>query len=227
LDQVKFTSGAVIPLGTALNTTSSVAVWSTGGNTNETFWTGQTNVSRADGITAESGAVKQFQESWMETTVFGVTNVSFWWKVSSITNNGWFRFYTNGVQLFQITGEVGWQLKTNIVLNLGTNTLRWAYSNADFCNTAGRGWVDEVTFSPTFAPSTSITLSTPVVTNGIVSFTVTNKIGWPCNVYYSTNLAADEWTLLVATNTLSTATLNVTDSNAGNSPYRYYRAESY
>jgi hypothetical protein len=86
--------------------------------------------------------------------------------------------------------------------------------------------VDEVTFSPSFAPSSSIMLSTPVVTNGMAQFTVTNKIGWSCKVFYSTNLAANEWTLLLSTNTLSSATVNVTDPTAGNSPYRYYRAES-
>ena len=224
LDQVKFTTGPEIPLGTALNTT--YATWSTGGNDNPTFWTGQTNVSHADGKAAESGAITTGQESSMETTVFGVTNVSFWWKVSSTTNLGLLRFYTNNVQLFQISGEVGWQLKTNIAIPIGTNTLRWTTTN-DVLAIGGltRGWVDEVQFSPTFTPP-SIMLSTPVLTNGPAQFTVTNKIGWPCKVFYSTNLADNTWTLLLATNTTLSATVNVTDPGATNSPSRFYRAQS-
>jgi len=229
LDQVRFISGPEISLSEAVNTSNSVAVWTTGGNTNQTFWAGQTNTSRLDGMAAESGAVKQDQESWMQTTVSNVTSVSFWWKISSVTSlgvNTHLALLVNGATNAVISGEVDWQ-GTNVSLSLGANTLRWVYYSDDLCDTSGRGWVDEVVFSPDFGPSSNIMLSTPVVANGTVQFAVTNKIGWPCDVYYSTNLAANEWTLLLSTNTTSSATFEVTDPTAGNSPFRYYRAVSY
>jgi hypothetical protein len=225
LDQVKFKPGPAIPLGTSLNTT--YATWTTGGNNNETFWEGQTNVSRADGIAAESGAITTQQESRMETTVWGVTNLSFWWKVSSLTNQGFLKFYVDGVQQFQISGEVGWQLKTNIALTPTAHTLRWATTNSDLAiGKLTQGWVDEVQFSPNFTPPTSVTLSTPILTNASVQFTVTNKLGWPCRVFYSTNLADNAWTLLLDTNMATSATLTVTDPAITNSPSRFYRAVS-
>lgn len=229
LDQVRFVYGPSVSLAQALNTAGSFAAWTTGGNANQTFWAGQTNISHGDGMSAESGALKELQESWMETTVFAVTNVSFWWKISSFTNFGnraHLAFLVNGVTNSVINGEVDWQSKTNIALPSGTNTLRWAYYTDDLSNTGGRGWVDQVVFSPTFAPSDTITLSKPVLSNGTAQFNVTNKIGWPCKVLYSTNLAANEWILLMSTNTTSSATFSVTDTNAGSSQYRFYRAVS-
>ena len=88
----------------------------------------------------------------METTVAGVTNVSFWWKVSSVTNHGRLKFFVNNVEQFQITGEVGWQLKTNIAITSGTNTLRWSCTNdVNAIGSLNRGWVDEVAFQPPIA----------------------------------------------------------------------------
>jgi hypothetical protein len=89
----------------------------------------------------------------MQTTVAGVTNLSFWWKVSSVTNHGRLKFYVNNVEQFQITGEVGWQLKTNIAITSGTNTLRWTCTNDDLAvGSLNRAWVDEVTFQPPIGP---------------------------------------------------------------------------
>jgi hypothetical protein len=223
LDQVKFTTGSEIPLGTALNTT--FATWTSDGNSNPTYWTGQTNFSRVDGVAAESGAITTGQTSSMETTVIGVTNVSFWWMVSSVTNQGSLRFYTNGVQLFQISGEVGWQNKTNIVLNGGTNTLRWSCETTPIAiGKLNRGWVDEVVFSPALAPSAPLVLGTPTLTNGVVQFDVNFQAGAPFRILYSTNLADGLWSELLSTNS-SSAVTTVTDPGATYSPSgRFYRA---
>lgn len=223
LDQVKYATGPEIPLGTALNTL--FPQWTTGGNANPTYWMAQTNVSRTDGISAESGAITTSQTSWMETTVHGVTNLSFWWRVSSVTNQGHLRFYTNNVQLFQISGEVGWQQKLNIPLAPGTNTLRWSCeTTVNAIGKLNRGWVDEVSLSPFFGPATPITLSVPVLTNGQVGFDVNFEAGWPCRVQYTENLSGGGWIDLLSTNTTSAVT-SVLDASATNSPAgRFYRA---
>jgi len=223
LDQVKFQTGPEIPLRNAVNTV--FPLWTTGGNSNPTYWMGQTNVSRLDGISAESGAITTSQTSWMETTIHGVTNLSFWWKVSSVTNQGFLRFYTNNVQVYQISGEVGWQQKVNIPLPSGTNTLRWSMeTTVSAIGKLNRSWVDEVSMSPFFGPATPITLSVPVLTNGQVNFSVNFESGWPCRVQYSDNLASGVWTDLLSTNTTSAVT-SVIDPSATNSPAaRFYRA---
>lgn len=172
LDQIKYKTGPEIPLSTALNTTNSIAIWTTGGNANPTYWDGQTNVSRVDGKAAESGAITTQQESWMETTVFGVTNLSFWWKVSSVTNAGRLKFYTNNVQMFQISGEVGWQLKTNLAISAGTNTLRWVCATDDLAiGKLNRGWVDEVALQP--APALPAALTNLLAVAGDAKATLT------------------------------------------------------
>ncbi len=225
LDQVKFTSGPEVSLPEALSTP--FVVWNTGGNANPTYWAGQTNVFRTDGEAAVSGAVTHGQESWMQATVTGVTNYSFWWKVSSETNYDLLNFYVDGALQFTNSGEVNWQLKTNLTLSPGTHTLRWAFTN-DATQVGGqnRGWVDDVIFRPPVVPTTPITLATPVrLPDGQMQVTVNFAANWPCRVLYSTNLAAGGWTLLVTTNTTSAATI-VIDPGATNSPARFYRAQS-
>lgn len=208
-------------LGEALN--APFAVWNKGGNTNLSAWNGQTNVFRVDGKAAASGAITNNQTTWMETTVSGVTNVSFWWKVSSEEDFDYLTFYVNGLEKVAISGtNVDWQLVSFAITNAGTSVLRWTYSKDGsdlFDPGADRGWVDEVSFNP-------FTLTTPArLLDGRMQFTVNFGAGWPCRVFYSTNLAAGGWTLLVTTNTTSAATI-VIDPGATNSPARFYRAQS-
>jgi len=226
LDQVKFKTGPVATLDAALNTTTNYASWSTGGNANPTYWEAQTNMFHTDGIAAESGAIYTSQESWLEAKTYGVTNASFWWKVSSVTNHGRLAFLVNGSTNAVITGEVGWQSKTNISLPAGTNTLRWVcFTDESAIGKLNRGWVDQVTFDGmTSGPSAPLVLGTPAVSNGIVRFNLNFEAGWPCRILYSTNLAANEWLQLLATNTTSTVTV-IVDTSATNSPAgRFYRA---
>src|SRR6476660_5885741 len=93
VDQVTYTTPLSLP--EALDTCG--VSWSTGGNTNATFWSGQTNVSHDGKSAAQSGSVFVNQESWLQATVSGVTNLSFWWKVSSQTNYDFLELYTNNV----------------------------------------------------------------------------------------------------------------------------------
>ena len=209
-----------VTLAEALNTPS--AVWTTGGNTNLTAWAGQTSVFRFDGAAAASGVISNLQTTWMETKFSGVTNVSFWWKASSEEDFDYLTFSVNGQEQAAISGEVDWQLVNVAITNSGTNVFRWTYSKdgSDLFDIGeNRGWVDEVSFNP-------FTLSTPTrLPDGRIQFTMNFNAGFPCRVFYSTNLTAGAWTLLVATNTTSAATL-ITDSGATNSPSRFYRAQS-
>ena len=83
--------------------------WVTGGNAP---WGTQTSVTH-DGVrAAQSGAVRDSQRSWLETTVVGPGKVSFWWGVSSevntITPGGSddnLRFYIGGVEQAPVAGS--------------------------------------------------------------------------------------------------------------------------
>src|SRR5206468_313910 len=95
VDQVIYTTNPPMALQEALDACG--VVWTSGGNTNPTYWAGETNVTHDGKSAAQSGAIYNNQESWMETVVSGVTNFSFWWKVSSETNYDFLEFYTNGI----------------------------------------------------------------------------------------------------------------------------------
>ena len=74
----------------ALDTTG--LTWTRGGSP---LWSAQTVVTH-DGVdAAQSGDVQYPQESWLEASVMGPAQLSFWWKVSgTLTNwNSPFRVY--------------------------------------------------------------------------------------------------------------------------------------
>ena len=126
------------PLLNATNLT-----WQTGGHAP---WFGQTRTTH-DGISAaQSGSIDDAQESWIQTTVNGPRQLSFWWKVSSEATYDYLEFYTNNVRLAQRpTGDQDW---TQFTLNIpaGTQTLRWRYFKDDgFSDGEDAAWLDEIT----------------------------------------------------------------------------------
>lgn len=216
VDQVKFIPGTPPSLATVLDICG--YTWTSGGNTNPTYWTGQTNVTY-DGVdAAESGAVygtvSSPQESWMETTVSGATNVSFWWKVSSRTNDTWLEFYIGTARQARISGEVNWQFRS-FAVPPGSQTLRWRYIKTNSIPVgADRGWVDLVTILPAQYTAPSITAHPQpqvVIPGGTAAFSVTATGTTPLAYQWLKNSLA----LADATN----ATLNLTNvqlADAGN-----------
>ncbi len=84
------------------------------------------------------------QSSTMETTISGKTSVSFYWKVSSEAKYDYLKFYIDGVLQEQISGTVGWTLKSYSVSS-GSHTLKWIYDK-DYSVSSGSdaGWVDRL-----------------------------------------------------------------------------------
>ena len=120
--------------------------WTRGGAAG---WYGQTNVTH-DGVdAAQSAPVYSGLETWMETTVIGPGGLSFWWKVSCLTNSNTLRLNLNGVeQSYRISGEVDWQPQFYF-LGSGANTFRWRFVRNNYStNFTDAGWVDQVTFTP-------------------------------------------------------------------------------
>ncbi len=143
----------LVPLPEAIDAPQ--LTWATGGSAP---WFGQAEVSQ-DGVdSAQSGAITDSQESWMETSVIGPGILSFWWRVSSETNFDFLEFYVDGaLQPGRISGSVNWRKET-IELGSGNHSLRWRYVKDNVISgNQDRAWVDAVTFH-------SAETSPPVIT---------------------------------------------------------------
>jgi alpha-tubulin suppressor-like RCC1 family protein len=118
-------------------------VWNSGGNQP---WFPETATTH-DGVAAlQSGAITANQQSTAQTTVEGPGTLSFWWKVSSETNNDYVSFSVDGMEQSRISGTVNWQQKTFYLIP-GTHTLTWSYSkNATINNGSDAAWLDQVSY---------------------------------------------------------------------------------
>ncbi len=224
LDQVSYTTNAPIALQEALNTCG--INWSTGGNTNTTLWSGQTSASHDGKSAAKSGSIYVGQESWLQTSVSGVTNVSFWWQVSSQTNYDYLEFYTNNVLAKRISGEVSWA-SNFFKLPATTNLLKWRYVKTNFNMFAqGQdcGWLDQVTLSPSRRALAYSLQPLSQLPDGRAAITVQGESGCNCQLQVSSDLV--NWSALSNFTVAPSGVSTIVDSAAPNVPVRFYRAYS-
>jgi hypothetical protein len=226
LDQVTWSPGQPIDLGSALNICG--ASWSTGGSDATDWagpaqgWAGQTNVTHDGQSAARSGTIYLSQETWMQTLVSGVTNLSFWWKVSSQTNYDFVEFYTNDILAKRISGEVNWQ-SNFFRISTNATSLKWRYAMTNgIYATQGQeaAWVDQVVFSPSNSAAPIVTLlgSNPMSVECHNSFTDPGATaqdvcsGAPLSVatngMVNPNAPGSYTVLYIATNASGTATTN-------------------
>jgi hypothetical protein len=233
LDEVHWIAGPQTSLQEALNTCG--VVWTSGGNTNPTYWASQTNVTHDGFKAAQSGQITALQQSILQSTIRGVTNVSFWWRVSSeydsstkpITVYDNLGFYVDGVLQTNINVENTWQQKSyHLTTNL--HTIQWIYSK-DASDTLPKGsdcgWVDQVVFSPPLK-ALPYSFGTPnLLSNNNFQIPITGEVGCTCRLQFASSPIATNWTTL--TNFLTaTATTICTDLTASNADARYYRTLS-
>jgi poly(beta-D-mannuronate) lyase len=122
-------------------------VWATVGTP---AWVGQPTVTHDGEDAARSGAIADGGTCTMQTTVNGPGTITFWWKVSSETNNDVLRFLVGGTELARISGEVDWNQRSFSISSSGTSTLAWTYKkNGSLSAGQDKGWVDQVQFLPT------------------------------------------------------------------------------
>ncbi len=124
--------------------------WDSSGNA---AWFGQP-VDSISGMSAQSGNLKDSQESWLETQITGPGLLSFQWKVSSENGFDFLRLDMDGATLMKISGEVAWNERSITVPN-GLHKFRWTYrkDDADFNSIgADAGWLDEVSFTRQLVP---------------------------------------------------------------------------
>lgn len=228
LGDVAYTTNPPIPLQQALNTCG--INWETNPVTTTTaVWCGQTNVTHDGVAAARSGAVYGFSgypaESWLRTPANGATNVSFWWKVSSYTNNNFLEFYIDSSRKAGISGEVNW--KSNFfTIPTGATNLEWHYVKSNSTAMGSDcGWLDQVVIKPSVRALAYSIAASPGMTNNQFQLSVAGEVGCTCRVDFSTNLSLTNWTALT-TFVTTNATNLVIDSGAANSPQRFYRAAS-
>jgi len=160
-------SGHPLPdFNAALNTSG--LSWTTGG---DLPWFIETTNTHDTVSAAQSGAITASQASWIETTVTGPGNLSFWWQVSSEDGFDYLEFDLDGSMQDQISGDSGWLQQTYSITS-GSHTLRWNYSK-DGSGSAGldAGFLDQVSFI--FIPPTT---NPPVIT--VQPFNQTNYPGY-------------------------------------------------
>jgi len=121
-------------------------VWSSSGNQP---WFAETSITHNGFAALQSGAITGNQQSTVSTTVSGPGTLSFWWKVSSETNNDYVNFTVDGVEQARNSGLLNqWQQKTFYLSN-GTHSLAWNYSkNATINSGSDAAWLDQVSYVP-------------------------------------------------------------------------------
>lgn len=130
-------------LGEALD--ASELNWTTGG---DAPWTVQTDTTYDGTDAAQSGVIDDDQESWIETTVQGPGELTFWWKVSSEDGADHLEFTIDDDYQNDISGDWDWDQQT-YQIEPGTHTLRWRYSKNSCCTDYDdAAYLDQVIYIP-------------------------------------------------------------------------------
>ena len=139
-----------VSLGEAVDNTD--LSWGTGGDGG---WFGQANTYYYDGDAAESGDISDGESTYLETTVTGSGDLSFYWKVDSELGYDYLRFYIDGAEQAKISGSTSWAQKTYSI-DSGSHTLTWKYTK-DGSISSGEdcGWVDKVEFTESLCAAES------------------------------------------------------------------------
>lgn len=108
------------------------------------YWSVDTVNHYNGSSSVKSGIISDSKTSWLQTTVFGPVNISFFWKVSSEQNFDFLTFYIDGIEQDSISGEIDWQKKT-YSLPSGLHILKWEYAKDSSVSVGSDcGWVDYI-----------------------------------------------------------------------------------
>ncbi|WP_147437272.1 hypothetical protein [Ulvibacter antarcticus] len=132
---------------------SAITPFTTGGDAN---WALQTTTVNSGSSAAGSGAISDNQTTYMEYAAnipAGGATLSFYSSVSSEVNFDFLRFYINGLQQDEWSGNLSYAQQT-YALAQGTNTLRWAYEK-DVSASSGSdaAFIDDVVISSAAPPA--------------------------------------------------------------------------
>ena len=123
-------------------------VWTTGGTSTNSGWSGQ-NFDSYDGVdAAKSGLTGDQSTSWLEGIVTGSGTLSFWYKISSEQDADELKFWIDDQIMLLDSGEKEWKNLSYEVAAEGNHQFRWAYEK-DKSDVIGQDsvWLDQVTWS--------------------------------------------------------------------------------
>ena len=160
-----------------------------------TSWTGsgfgaypQIDVTHDGTNAVVLGLIGNNQSTYLQTVVSGPGNLSFWWKVSSETNNDRLEFYVDSVRTNFISGETGWQ-QVQLALPAGSHTLKWSYTkDAGGIGGVDRGWLDQVSYISEAPPMVS-----SIAVGSNLQLTWPSVAGQRYQLQSATNLPAATW----------------------------------
>jgi hypothetical protein len=184
-----------------------------------------TNVA-SGAYAARSGVISHNQSSSLKLTAnFSAGNGSFAYKVSSEATWDNLRFFIDGVQNQQWSGEQGWA-RYAFPITAGTHTLEWRYVK-DPAGSAGQdaAFIDNV-LVPLVVATNSTTpalLSISQQSDGNFVISLTGQLNQSYQVQMSTNLV--NWQT-IATGIAYDGSMQVLDNTSAGKPARYYRAVS-
>ncbi|MBN3034810.1 MAG: carboxypeptidase regulatory-like domain-containing protein [Bacteroidales bacterium] len=121
--------------------------WSTGGNAP---WFITTENPYDGAYCVRSGNIGHNQSSTLSITLdlTSAGTITFYRKVSSEAGYDFLRFYIDGVQQDEWSGELGWG-EASFPVPSGTHEFRWAYvKDAYVVGGSDRAWIDYITFPP-------------------------------------------------------------------------------
>ena len=168
-------------------------VWTTSSNRP---WRAQTAVTRDGFGAAVSGDVADDESTFLQATQKGPGTVSYWWKVSSETNDDTLRFYINGAEQARISGETAWQWQS-FDLPAGNPVLQWKYlKDSSTSKGSDCGWLDAVRFSgllyrtnAALLPGTNeIAIALQRANACFMANNARQTNGWARGVYHAANL---------------------------------------
>jgi len=138
----------------ALNGTN--LVWTTGGDAN---WFVETTNTYDSVMAAQSGAITDYQQSWIQTTVTGPGTLTFHWASQDDCANFYYEFDIDGSSPDDIPCNSSWYQAGPFNIPAGQHTLTWTtYANGDTDPTEA-GYLDQVSFVTASAPTLTVTAS--------------------------------------------------------------------
>ena len=99
-------------------------------------------------FSARSGQILDSQFSWLQVDCISGAedSISFYRKVSSETGYDYLRFYIDGIQQGQWSGEEPWN-RVAFPVSSGPHTLKWTYATDVYqLNGSNAAWLDNITF---------------------------------------------------------------------------------
>jgi photosystem II stability/assembly factor-like uncharacterized protein len=186
--------GSVITLNDALD--NSILNFSTGGYED---WFGQSSIYYYGGSSAQSGDIFNDEDTYLQTTISGPGNLTFYWKVSSEYGYDYLSLYIDGELKNKISGDIDWCQESHY-LSSGSHMVKWVYEKDESVHLGSDcGWIDKVYFTGSVTPTITIikpngTQTWPVGSTKEIKWTTTGSVG-NLRVEYSINGGAS-WILI-------------------------------